>query len=247
MHGQRGTTLAVHLEKGNCEPPRLPGLDNTMMIATHASITLAAGHGPRRPGPQPRRMLCVAAVDSREQGAQQQKEDTAPSSRRQLGLRLLSAAAALPRAPPSEAAAAGAASLTPYQRGLALEYGLTQDGRIRSCPSDANPNCVSTASTNTVRCFAVGAAHRPPLCSCFGWAVQGRLHMLHNLATAALQTYAPAWEAPQGSLAEAVQQFQAALAAVVPEVRLVESASSAGSEYRRFAVQDPLFDRDDIE
>lgn len=62
-----------------------------------------------------------------------------------------------------------------------------------------------------------------------------------------LQTYAPAWEAPQGSLAEAMQQFEAALAEVAPEVVVVESASSAGTEYRRFAVKDPLFDRDDIE
>ena len=90
-------------------------------------------------------------------------------------------------------------------------------------------------------------ADQPPLCSCFWLGGAPALPHAHNLATAALQTYAPAWEAPQGSLAEAMQQFEAALAAVVPEVRLVESASSAGGEYRRFAVKDPLFDRDDIE
>ena len=48
-------------------------------------------------------------------------------------------------------------------------------------------------------------------------------------------------------LSNVTVEVEAALAAVVPEVRLVESASSAGSEYRRFAVKDPLFDRDDIE
>jgi hypothetical protein len=69
------------------------------------------------------------------------------TSRRRLGSQL-SAAAALSllwlRPLP-------AAALTPYQRGLALEYGLSADGRIRSCPSDANPNCISTSGNNTVR------------------------------------------------------------------------------------------------
>ena len=191
------------------------------MIATHASITLAAGHGARRPGPHPRKSLCAAAADSREQGEQQGREDAAPTSRRQLGLRLLSAAAALavlPRPAPAEAAAAGAAAaLTPYQRGLALEYGLTQDGRIRSCPSDANPNCVSTASTNTVRCFAVGAAHRPPLCSCFWLGGAPALPHAHNLATAALMPCRPtrlpgrrrraAWQRRCNSLRPPLQQW----------------------------------------
>lgn len=70
------------------------------------------------------------------------------TSRRRLGSQLSAAAALsvllLPRPLP-------AAALTPYQRGLALEYGLSADGRIRSCPSDANPNCISTSGNNTVR------------------------------------------------------------------------------------------------
>lgn len=70
-------------------------------------------------------------------------------SRRHLGLQLLTAAA-IALAPPRPALAA-APSLTPYQRGLQLEYGLTSEGRIPTCPSDANPNCVSTSSTNAVR------------------------------------------------------------------------------------------------
>lgn len=72
--------------------------------------------------------------------------------RRRLGVHLLSAAAAAAVAAhlPPAVAAVDAPSLTPYQRGLALEYGLDQDGRIRSCPTDANPNCVSTSATNTV-------------------------------------------------------------------------------------------------
>ncbi len=57
----------------------------------------------------------------------------------------------------------------------------------------------------------------------------------------------PAWEAPQGSPADAILQFTAALAAVAPEVQVVESASSPTSEYRRFVVNDALFERDDIE
>ena len=124
------------------------------------------------------------------------------------------------------------------------EYGLTQDGRIRSCPSDANPNCISTASTNTVRRTARRFVRLLLAGRCTA-AVECPQSL--RRCPAALQTYAPAWEAPQGSLAEAMQQFEAALAAVAPEVRVVESASSGGSEYRRFAVQDPLFDRDDIE
>lgn len=61
------------------------------------------------------------------------------------------------------------------------------------------------------------------------------------------QTYMPAWEAPQGKPADAMQQFEAALRSVAPEARVVEAASSPVSEYRRFVVNDKLFDHDDIE
>lgn len=44
---------------------------------------------------------------------------------------------------------AHAATLTPYQRGLRLEYGLTSDDRIRKCDAGAQPNCVSTSSGTT--------------------------------------------------------------------------------------------------
>lgn len=47
-------------------------------------------------------------------------------------------------------AAAAAADLTPYERGFKMQYGLSQDGKIRGCPSDVNPNCVSSASLNDV-------------------------------------------------------------------------------------------------
>lgn len=46
-----------------------------------------------------------------------------------------------------------AESLTPYQRGLRLEYGLTRDYRIRKCDAGAQPNCVSTSS-GTTRLYA---------------------------------------------------------------------------------------------
>lgn len=57
----------------------------------------------------------------------------------------------------------------------------------------------------------------------------------------------PAWEAPQGPLAESMAQLEAALREEAPEAVLVESASGERSEYRRWAVKDRLFDRDDIE
>lgn len=60
-------------------------------------------------------------------------------------------------------------------------------------------------------------------------------------------TYMPAWEAPQGPLAESMAQLEAALLEEAPEAVLVESSSSERSEYRRWAVKDQLFDRDDIE
>lgn len=60
-------------------------------------------------------------------------------------------------------------------------------------------------------------------------------------------TYMPAWEAPQGSLAEAMDAFAAALREVAPEAVVVESSSSPTAEFRRFAVRDQLFERDDIE
>lgn len=37
---------------------------------------------------------------------------------------------------------------TPYQDSKTVTLGVTQDGTIRSCPSNVNPNCVSTASIN---------------------------------------------------------------------------------------------------
>lgn len=46
-----------------------------------------------------------------------------------------------------------AESLTPYQRGLQLQYGLTADQRIRKCDAGAQPNCVSTSS-GTTRLYA---------------------------------------------------------------------------------------------
>lgn len=70
------------------------------------------------------------------------------------------AALALGSLPPMPAAAADAAAqqqlltpserglpaqqqqLTPYERGLQQVYGLQQDGRVRPCMTDANPNCV---------------------------------------------------------------------------------------------------------
>ena len=47
----------------------------------------------------------------------------------------------------TSAYAADTPRLTPYQRGLNLEYGLTTDNRIRKCDAGAQPNCVSTSST----------------------------------------------------------------------------------------------------
>jgi hypothetical protein len=45
----------------------------------------------------------------------------------------------------SPLSAAAAESLTPYQRGLNLPYGLEM-GRIRRCDAGAQPNCVSTSN-----------------------------------------------------------------------------------------------------
>ena len=70
------------------------------------------------------------------------------ASRRSIFAAWLATAAAAACAP---AATAAPASLTPFQRGLQLEYGLTADGRIRACETDANPNCVGTANRNEVR------------------------------------------------------------------------------------------------
>ncbi len=62
-----------------------------------------------------------------------------------------------------------------------------------------------------------------------------------------LQTYMPAWEAPQGSLGEAMAQLEAALRRVAPEAALIDSSSSPSAEYRRWQVSDRLFDHDDVE
>lgn len=75
------------------------------------------------------------------------------ASRRSIFAAWLATAAAAACAP---AATAAPASLTPFQRGLQLEYGLTADGRIRACETDANPNCVGTANRNEVRTGVLG-------------------------------------------------------------------------------------------
>lgn len=36
------------------------------------------------------------------------------------------------------------AALSPYEEAKQLVYGPTADGRVRACPSNVNPNCVST-------------------------------------------------------------------------------------------------------
>lgn len=55
-------------------------------------------------------------------------------------------------------------SLTPYQRGLHLQYGLTTDQRIRKCDAGAQPNCVSTSSGTTLYAppFLAECAASPP-------------------------------------------------------------------------------------
>ena len=92
--------------------------------------------------------------------AQQQQQRRPPAqpgavSRRRLvelglGAAAAAAAAGVVASLPAAAAAGGPArDLTPYERGFQLEYGLLE-GRIRACPSDANPNCVSSSSRNQV-------------------------------------------------------------------------------------------------
>lgn len=53
---------------------------------------------------------------------------------------------------PLASVAAAAAPITPgdspYAEAKRLAYGPTEDGRVRSCPTNINPNCVSTGSTN---------------------------------------------------------------------------------------------------
>lgn len=131
---------------------------------------------------------------------------------------------------------------------------LTDDGRIRACVTDANPNCAGTANRNEV-----GRVHEAqPGCQmgtarALPWLPAGATPRLlptcapHAPASHAPQTYMPAWEAPQGSPADAMREFEAALRQVAPEARVVEAASGPASEFRRFQVSDPLFDHDDIE
>ena len=174
--------------------------------------------------------------------------------RRGVGVQLLSAAAAAALAASAPALPAAATdSLTPFQRGFALEYGLTQEGRIRSCPTDANPNCVSTSATNMVRPLSSleepASCHLPSAC-CIEHSVRSSdlMRNLHPRPPAKpLQTYMPAWEAPQGNLGEAMAQLEAALRRVAPEAALVDSSSSPAAEYRRWQVPDRLFDHDDVE
>ena len=104
------------------------------------------------------------------------------------------------------------------------------------------------------RCLQVPAAAPIRCCDPHSLARTAHAQPMHSPCTlppppppAAPQTYMPAWEAPQGSPADAMREFEAALRQVAPEARLVEAASTPGSEFRRYQVGDPLFDHDDIE
>jgi hypothetical protein len=57
----------------------------------------------------------------------------------------------------SPAGPAVARDPTPYERSFNLEYGLDPSGRIRDCPTDAQPNCISTSSLNDARATPWGA------------------------------------------------------------------------------------------
>lgn len=129
-----------------------------MQIACSASRRVAApappSHNPAPAASRPQQQAWS--------GLQANSSDINASSRRQLLSAAATAVAAaliqpLPAAAADvaltpQAAAAARAAPNPYQRGLALEYGLQADGRIRSCETDANPNCVGTAGgANEVR------------------------------------------------------------------------------------------------
>jgi hypothetical protein len=44
--------------------------------------------------------------------------------------------------------ASKAADLNPYQEAKQMVYGPTADGSIQGCPSNVNPNCVSTGKAS---------------------------------------------------------------------------------------------------
>jgi hypothetical protein len=48
--------------------------------------------------------------------------------------------------------ASTAADLNPYQEAKQMVYGPTADGSIRGCPSNVNPNCVSTGKASAWVC-----------------------------------------------------------------------------------------------
>eukprot|EP00898_Chlorokybus_atmophyticus_P007519 jgi/Chlat1/7769/Chrsp66S07241 len=78
--------------------------------------------------------------------AQIRQEDATPASRRVMLASLLSVTA-LPLL------AAAEANATPFEESKVMQLG-TRDGRLRPCPSAANPNCISTSSTD--------ASYAPP-------------------------------------------------------------------------------------
>lgn len=119
------------------------------MLSLHASATATASDTagaatPRQPGPRSAQHL----------------------TRRRLGVGLLAGLAAAAAQPAREAAAA---DLTPYERGFQLEYGLTSDGRMRSCPVSwlvLSPRWGAGASHCEFGCLSVVPAaeccvHRP--------------------------------------------------------------------------------------
>jgi hypothetical protein len=162
-----------------------------------------------------------------------------------------SAAAAATLSPPQSASAV---DLTPYQRGFQLEYGLTQEGRIRGCPSDVNPNCVSSSSLNATFAPAwTSPMHTDPEAAaqvrrvdgCKSWIAIPNINVqgmkLSNFCFLLLPPLNPIGHC-------CVQAFNAALLDLHPEAEEVAAERTPeGGVYLRYRVKDPVFDHDDIE
>lgn len=108
------------------------------MLASLSRAPVVQGASSGRSSTQSRRGVLPPAASAAHATGQ---SDRAPMAGRRMHLLSAAAAAALAAAgAPPQAAAVEPANLTPFQRGQRLEYGLTSEGRIMSCPSDANPN-----------------------------------------------------------------------------------------------------------
>lgn len=110
-------------------------------------------------------------------------------------------------------------------------YGPTEDDRVRSCPTNINPNCVSTGGCVAHRAAATSQGHVLHWLRCVCICV-----CVCVCAGSTNDAYSPAWFAPQSTPSAAADDLERAVLASVEGSEVLQQVTLAsGAEYRAFS------------